>query len=456
MAATKIACVGAGSRYYRRALPDLLVTEDLAESEIVLYDLDGERAARMRARAARLAEDAGTGMTVRAVATLDEALEGADFVLASIGGSGTEPTAGVHQSPIHRADRFIPAKYGIYQLTGDTGGPAALMMGLRSVPAFLEVCAAMERRCPGAVLFNHANPMSVICRAVRKYTAVQVVGICHGVQEGIAFVAKLLDVPPEELSCTWVGTNHYYWFTAIRLRGEDVYDRVRAAMQARAGDRQRLAADLSRIHGFQTVYPEDNHILEFYPFLAQVDTYPDRGNAPYWTLRRIDEMHADYFPEGPVAAFPADARERMLAAFQETLDQMALPEARTFEGENTGLALGAMATGKRHVFVANLANQGAVPNLPLDAEVEVEAVTTWRGARPVTMGPAPRALKGILEKRFAWQELVADAAAKGDRAAALQALILDEMAIWPDRAQEMLDELLEASRPYLPRFFETG
>ena len=62
-------------------------------------------------------------------------------------------------------------------------------------------------------------------------------------------------------------------------------------------------------------------------------------------------------------------------------------------------------------------------------------------------------LKGLLEKRFAWHELVADAAVKGDRNLALQALLLDEMAILPDRAAAMLDELLLASRDLLPRFF---
>ena len=63
-------------------------------------------------------------------------------------------------------------------------------------------------------------------------------------------------------------------------------------------------------------------------------------------------------------------------------------------------------------------------------------------------------LKGLLEKRFVWQELVADAAVKGDRNLALQALLLDEMAIRPEKAEAMLDELLLASRDLLPQFFD--
>lgn len=53
----------------------------------------------------------------------------------------------------------------------------------------------------------------------------------------------------------------------------------------------------------------------------------------------------------------------------------------------------------------------------------------------------------MLEKRLAWHELVVNAAVKGDRQLALQALLLDEMAILPDQAEIMLGEMLEASKP---------
>jgi alpha-galactosidase len=57
-----------------------------------------------------------------------------------------------------------------------------------------------------------------------------------------------------------------------------------------------------------------------------------------------------------------------------------------------------------------------------------------------------------MEKRIAWQELVVEAGVKGDRNLALQALLLDEMAIMPEKAEAMLDELLAASKDLLPQF----
>ena len=112
----------------------------------------------------------------------------------------------------------------------------------------------------------------------------------------------------------------------------------------------------------------------------------------------------------------------------------------------------AIALGRRQVQIVNIANNGAVPNLPNYANLELEAVTDSCGVRGIYIGEAPMSLKGILEKRIAWQELVADAGVKGDRNLALQALLLDEMAILPEKAERMLSELLTASKGMLPQF----
>jgi 6-phospho-beta-glucosidase len=93
-----------------------------------------------------------------------------------------------------------------------------------------------------------------------------------------------------------------------------------------------------------------------------------------------------------------------------------------------------------------------VPNLPATAVLEVEVVTDATGVRPVYMAEAPLALKALLEKRLAWQELVADAAIAGDTKLALQALQVDEQAIPPEPSARMLRELLANSRGMLPSF----
>lgn len=457
MPSIKIACLGAGSLYFPRAIADVLVEERLSGSTLTLYDLDGEKASLMAGMGRRLAERAGTRCTVRAATDLADAVDGATFALTSIGGSGAQTTASVYGSSFHDADVRIPAKYGIAQIIGDTCGPAGLMMGLRSIPACLEIARQMEKRCPSVILFNHSNPMAPIMRALHKYTSLNAYGVCHGVQGGIIEAARLLEVPPEELQCTWIGTNHYYWFTRILHHGRDLHGELLrriAGTKETAG--KKLSSLLSEAYGHAIVYREDSHVIEFYPYLAQLG--PER-RLPYGLAHHQEPVAAD-LPASDAGAgrSSSNSREEFLREYRAILDRTALPARASdpLTGEGIAAILAAIATGQRQVCILNVANKGAVPNLPIEAEIEVEALTDSGGARAVVMGEAPAVLKGMLEKRFVWHELVADAAVKGDRGLALQALLVDEMAIRPDRAAEMLDELLTASRDLLPRFFGPG
>ena len=124
MPSKKITCLGAGSRYFARALGDLAITEGLGGSEITLYDIDMGKAELMARHGARLAGLSGTGLRVRACSELADAIDGADFAISSIGGAG-ESVDGVYDTSYHLQDMLIPARYGIYQIVGDTGGPAA-------------------------------------------------------------------------------------------------------------------------------------------------------------------------------------------------------------------------------------------------------------------------------------------------------------------------------------------
>ncbi len=131
-------------------------------------------------------------------------------------------------------DMLTSARYGIYQVVGDTGGPAAMMAAFRTIPVYLNICREMEKRCRNAIFINHANPMAILCRAMNKHTALKdAIGICHGAQGGIYYAAQVLNVEPEELDIVWIGTNHYYWFTKMYHRGKDVYPRLKKKMALR-------------------------------------------------------------------------------------------------------------------------------------------------------------------------------------------------------------------------------
>jgi alpha-galactosidase len=149
-----------------------------------------------------------------------------------------------------------------------------------------------------------------------------------------------------------------------------------------------------------------------------------------------------------------EIRKEFLKRYQAILDEGSLPKQQSdlITGEGLGTLVSAMAHGRRQTAIVNIPNNYLIPNLSPTAVVEVEAVTDSTGVRGIQVGDAPIHLKGILEKRFAWQELVADAGVKGDRNLALQAVLIDEMAIQVEKAEAMLDELLAASKDLLPQF----
>lgn len=110
----RITFVGGGSVQWGPPLiADLMLTQPLAGGRLVLYDIDYPAAEQMVRLGRRIASQTRTGWEVEVQDDLDRALKGADFVLFCIAQGGLEA---------FRHDLEIPARYGIAQPVGDTGG----------------------------------------------------------------------------------------------------------------------------------------------------------------------------------------------------------------------------------------------------------------------------------------------------------------------------------------------
>ena len=343
----------------------------------------------------------------------------------------------------------IPAKYGIYQVVGDTGGPAGMMMGLRSIPAYMPICREMEKRAPRAILFNHSNPMAALCRAMHKYTGIdRRSASATACRAASCTPAELLGLDPRELEATWIGTNHYYWFTGLRHQGRDLcpelLQRFRSQPYSRGQRAEHAACRSSTASRSST--PRTTTSWSSTPSAAGVR---DMAKPPYGL--DVPASHHGFDPEGPSAERPAqtpELRREFLGRYGQILDGQTLPQEQgdRITSEGIGSLLSAIATGRREVCDRQHPQPRRGPQPAADGRARGRGRDRLAGrARIVTWARRRSALKGLLEKRIAWQELVADAAVKGDRNLALQALLLDEMAIVPEKAEAMLDELLAAS-----------
>src|SRR5687768_12790226 len=137
----KITLIGAGSTVFAKNLMgDILSFPELAESEIVLFDIDSERLQTSEVVAHRVAEAVGAHPSIRATTDRRDALEGADYAICMIQVAGYKPGTVI--------DFEIPKKYGLRQTIADTLGIGGIMRGLRTIPVLLDMCRDMEEVCP--------------------------------------------------------------------------------------------------------------------------------------------------------------------------------------------------------------------------------------------------------------------------------------------------------------------
>ncbi len=430
----KIVCLGAGSVYFESVIGELALTPELAGAEVMLYDIHARRLDLMRRVGLRIVQQTGARLAVRATGDLARALDGARYAIASIGVHGPKQAW-------HKADTDAVARLGIIQTTGDTVGPSGLSQGLRIVPLFLDIARRMERYCPGAILLNHSNPMSVVCRAVAKYTRIPAIGYCHNVAGGVSYFARVLGVPAGELEVTVAGPNHCVWLLGITHRGRDVYPELKRRIFAAPPEpRQSFARDVLELFDLFPI-GGDRHLVEFFPH-ARRATSPRR--IPYGLQWRSDMIREN----------------RLKLELSKEPDALALKAAgrkpvripQTLSPEAMGQQVRALEFGPGKLHVVNVPNRGAVPNLPPWAVLELKALVRPGGADPVAIGDLPPQAARWSAAQIHAHELTVDAAVEGSRRTALMALACDPMIRDFDEARRCFDLLVKAQGARLKAF----
>src|SRR6185503_4011141 len=115
--------------------------------EFVLYDPDERRRKLMTELGRAIVESEGGRLEVREEASLETAIEGADFVLNSVRVGGIAARA---------ADEIGAIKHGYPGQ--ETTGPAGAAMALRTVGVALAQAKLVERLSPAAWIVNFTNP----------------------------------------------------------------------------------------------------------------------------------------------------------------------------------------------------------------------------------------------------------------------------------------------------------
>ena len=164
----KIAILGAGGMRLPLLYAALIDRADaLGLDALALMDIDADRLALMLAVARAQGGAAPASLQVMTTVDLDQALDGATFVITTF-------RVGDMQGRV--VDERIPLAHGL--LGQETTGAGGFAMAMRTIPVLRQVIERMRRLCPEAWLVNFANPSGLLAEAARAAGWARSVGIC--------------------------------------------------------------------------------------------------------------------------------------------------------------------------------------------------------------------------------------------------------------------------------------
>jgi 6-phospho-beta-glucosidase len=418
----KIAVVGGASTYTPELIEGFATRSDrLPVDELALLDPAQERLSVVGGLAGRIL--ARQGWTGRLLLTgdRDAALEGADFVILQLRVGG---------QAARLLDETIPRQFGC--VGQETTGPGGFMKALRTVPVVLDIAEAASRRAaPDAWIVDFTNPVGIITRALLDdgHRALGLCNVAIGFQRRIA---ADLGIEPDRLELEHVGLNHLSWERAIRVDGVDRLP----GMLAESGERLAEEVDLP-IELLRALQALPSYYLHYY----------------YATRAVIEEQRTSPTRAGEVA----DIERALLELYRDpTLDRKPeLLERRggAFYSEAAAQLVASLHAGSGDVQVVDVRNDGALPDLPGDAVVEVPARIDRSGAHPMPLAPLAPEMRGLVAAALAYEELAIAAARSGDRTVALRAMLANPLVPDYDTARDLLAAMLEANREHLARFF---
>jgi alpha-galactosidase len=469
MLPTKIVVVGAGSASFGlNTLAALLRSERLRGSRLALVDQNEETLASVMRLADRLNREWQAHMLLTAHTHYNEPaageypLEGAEFVVLSI-----EVTP---REKLWRSDFEIPLKHGVRQPYAENGGPGGFAHAARNIGPVMEIARAMQATCPEAWLINFTNPMMRICDAVARYSKIKVVGLCHQIQVGYAMVGRALaedldiqvpegytgshsspEVNPlrqlvtrqamQKVDIQAAGLNHFTWMLALhdRRSGADLYPQFARRWNALDPNFEPLTRKVYAAFGKFPI-PGDEHLCEYLPWASDPLTKPwEKFDLSLYDWETWDDLRGKGYEE--IARIGKGQGDLM--SLRDADSEGAVEMIENIAG-----------AGEHYHQAVNLPNRGYIPNLPEGAIVEVPGLVNGAGAHGVGVEPLPEPIAELCRREITTTRLCVDAAVNGDRGAALQCLLLDPVITDLDAAQKVLDDYLEAYRPYLPQFWD--
>lgn len=389
MKVNKVVIVGGGSYLWTpRSVAHMALTPVFQGAEIVLVDVSRERAAEiadvMNRVLARAYPD--SGIRCRGEIDLDQALPGAQLVFTCYQNLGkkTESTA-----------TEIGRRFGAHENAFSAGPGMVLYLAVQG-PVMVNLVQRMRRHCPEALLLNCSNPLPALCMVAIKagWPARRVMGVDGVIDWNRLAMARFLKVPKDSLTFRTAGTNHLTFLADLKCDGKDVSELLAKRAEEQpwldlwCWGRSESEVNIYKATGY---LPCPGHASDLMPHLAGAMLPPDPVSS---------------------AEAPIDNRVEYTPEFVDILKDYAAgkevawsPPTHIDEPFTSLDALSKVNQGR--LCSGQMMNQGAIPNLPDWAVLELELYVDARGFTPLAAPAYPDLIAEIVRRQQVTFELAA-------------------------------------------------
>ncbi len=429
----KIAIIGAGSLVFCKTLMlDVLATPGLEETQFALMAPSTKNTSQVENFMNKVIQKNSLKAEVFITTDRREALKGADYVIATFQVGGLSA---------YTLDYKIPLKYGVDQCIGDTLGPGGIFRALRSIPVTLDMARDIEELCPNALLLNYVNPMAMICWALGE-TKVNFVGLCHGVQTTLDLVSGYVGVPKDQIDYLCAGINHMGWFLRLEKNGKDLYPILRERFELpEYYINEKVRGEVFRQFGY-FMTESTGHLSEYLPWFR--------------SSQKALNLYCDEPAFGGESGAYLNWCEAVLGKFEGKdmlADESTVIPPRSIEYGS--YIIEAIECRKTFKFNGNVRNNGMISNLPMECCAEGPIFADGTGLHKTIVGDLPDQCVGLNMTNINVQRLSVKAAMTGDPEAIVHACALDPLTstkLTLNEVREMVGEMLESEKPWLPQF----
>lgn len=429
----KIATIGGGSSYTPELIEGFIKRyKELPVKEIYLVDVEQgrEKLEIVGNLSKRMVEKSGVDIEIHLTLDRREAIKDADFVT-------TQFRVGLLNARIR--DEKIPLKYNV--IGQETTGPGGFAKAQRTIPVILDICKDMEELAPNAWLINFTNPSGIITEAVIKHTNIKTIGLCNVPIGMINGVAEILGVSADRIYIDFAGLNHLVWGTKVYLDGQDITDKFIAELSDGKSTTMKNIPDLQ--------WNSD--------FIKSLGMVPCPYHRYYYNEKDMLEDELKSFKaEGTRGEVVKKVEYELFKLYKDVNLDMKPPQLEQRGGAHYSDAacslISSIYNDKKDIHTVNVRNNGAILDLPKNVVIETNCVIDKNGAHPINIGHVPTKIRGLMQAVKAYEELAVEAAVTGNYYTALQALAIHPLVPSSTTAKELLDDIINENKEYLPQY----